>query len=75
MTRGPATPAPDALMEQIDEVIMAGILNGQSVEAIATYLDTDIGLVRERAAAVRADGRLYRYRLPCRRVSKPEALP
>lgn len=72
MTQPPET---DGLMDQIDEVIMAGILNRQSLEAIATYLDTDIGLVRERAAAVRADGRLYRFRLPIRIVSKPEALP
>lgn len=75
MTRGPATPAPDALMVQIDEIIMAAILNRQSLEAIATYLNTDIGLVRERAAAVRADGRLYRFRLPRRNRSKPESLP
>lgn len=75
MTQPHATSEPDSIMAAIDEVIMAGTLNGQSVEAIATYLGTDIGLVRERYAAVMADGRLERFRMPGRRVSKPESMP
>ena len=71
MTRAPAPPEPDGLLDEIDEVIMAGIVNGQSVEAIATYLGTDAGLVRERYPAVLADGRLFRFRISSR-VSKPE---
>lgn len=46
----------DSLMTSIDDAIRAGVFHSQSLEAIATYLEVPLKLVRERYFALRAAG-------------------
>ena len=66
----------DSVMSAVDDAIRAGVFHGQSVEAVATYLEVPCKLVQERYWALRDAGEAFvwkpEYGVPKSEVEEQE---